>query len=202
VRTNALRRRDDPVISLPRVTEDVYAAVTGKPWVLAVRNHRSWQDGLWQFTGSGEYLGGDGGGGVGYGPAAAAGAALALKGTGKFAVAILGDGEFLMAPGALWTAATHKVPLLIVILNNRTWGNDEFHQREIAEQRGRPPENAHVGQRMTDPDIDIAAIAKGFGIWSTGPVREPAKLAAALKAAVAIVERGGIALVEVVTALD
>lgn len=195
-------RWDDAVVSLPRVTGEVHAALKGKDWVLAVRNHRSWQDGLFEFSGGGQYLGGDGGGGVGYGPAAAAGAALALKGTGKLPVAMIGDGDFLMAPGALWSAARHKAPLLMVILNNRTWGNDELHQREVAEQRQRPLENAHVGQRMEDPAIDLAGMARSIGVWSHGPVTDPARLGAVLAEAVAVVADGGIAVVEVITSLD
>ena len=195
-------RWDDAVVSLPRVTGEVHAALKGKDWVLAVRNHRSWQDGLFEFSGGGQYLGGDGGGGVGYGPAAAAGAALALKGTGKLPVAMIGDGDFLMAPGALWSAARHKAPLLMVILNNRTWGNDELHQREVAEQRQRPIENAHVGQRMEDPAIDLAGMARSIGVWSHGPVTDPARLGAVLAEAVAVVADGGIAVVEVITSLD
>jgi acetolactate synthase-1/2/3 large subunit len=188
--------------TLARVTHEVYEAVKAYDWVLTVRNHRSWQEGFWPIDTAGRYLGGDGGGGVGYGPAAAAGAALALKGTGKLPVAMIGDGDFLMAPGAIWSAANHGAPLLVVILNNRTWGNDELHQIEVAEQRGRAVENAHIGQRMADPDIAVAAIAKGMGAWTRGPIDKPEDLAAALAEAVDVVRAGGVAVVEVLTQLQ
>jgi len=196
------KRWEDQHISLPRITGEVYEAIKAEDWTLVVRNHRSWQDGIFEFTGAGQYLGGDGGGGVGYGPAAAAGAALALKGTGKIPVAMLGDGDFVMASGALWSAAAHKAPLLLVILNNRTWGNDELHQREVAHQRNRPVENAHVGQRMEGPDIDLTNLARSYGVWSVGPISDPAELSKHLNEAVSIVRDGGIAVVEVLTALD
>lgn len=193
---------DDSPIALARVTHEVYQAVQGHDWLLTVRNHRSWQEGFWPIAESGQYLGGDGGGGVGYGPAAAVGAALAVKESGRLPVAMIGDGDFLMAPGALWTAAAHRTPLLMVILNNRSWGNDELHQIEVAEQRGRAVENAHVGQRMSDPDIAITQVARGMGAWVHGPIVNPSDLSKTLAEAVGVAAGGGVAVVEVITALQ
>ncbi|WP_161140584.1 thiamine pyrophosphate-binding protein [Propylenella binzhouense] len=188
-------------VSLERITHEVYQAVKDEDWTLVVRNHRTWVEGCWPFAGAGQYLGGDGGGGVGYGPGAAAGAALALKGTGKLPVAMIGDGDFMMAPGAIWSAAHHRVPLLMVILNNRSWGNDELHQREVAEHRGRAVANAHIGQRTYDPDADLAGVARSFGAWAKGPIFDPAEIAGALREAITEVKAGRVAVVEVVTAL-
>mgnify|MGYP003338150905 CR=1 FL=1 len=42
-----------------------------------------------------DYLGADGGGGVGAGPGLTVGAALALQGSGRLAVGLCGDGDFL-----------------------------------------------------------------------------------------------------------
>ena len=102
---------------------------------------------------------------MGYGPGGVVGAALALKDTGKMTVAILGDGDFTMNPCALWTACHYRLPLLIVLHNNTSFGNDEEHQIALAEQRGRPVENAWIGQRMVAPEPDYAAIARGYGAW-------------------------------------
>ena len=77
-------------------------------------------------------LGSDGGGGVGGGPGVSVGAALALKGTGRIPVAVCGDGDFLMGVTALWTAAHYRIPLLIVVANNRSFFNDELHQERVA----------------------------------------------------------------------
>ncbi len=194
-------RWSESPFALERVTHEVYQAVREEDWTLVVRNHRSWTEGYWPLDRSGRYLGGDGGGGVGYGPGAAVGAALALKGSGKLPVAMIGDGDFMMAPGAIWSAAHHRVPLLMVVLNNRSWGNDELHQREIAEQRRRPVANAHVGQRTYDPDADLAGVARSFGAWATGPIDDPERIAGALQEAVAAVKAGRTAVVEIVTAL-
>jgi len=39
---------------------------------------------------------------------------------------------------ALYTAAHHRLPLLTVMFNNRTYGNDEAHQEVVAKARARP----------------------------------------------------------------
>jgi acetolactate synthase-1/2/3 large subunit len=186
-----------PVI-VPRLTDAVYQAVKGKDYVLLGRSI-VFAEGLWQFDGAGRFLGASGGGGVGYGPGASVGAALALRDEGKFAVSILGDGDFVMYPGALWTAVHYRVPLLVVVNNNCTWGNDEQHQIEVAHHRGRPAENAWIGQRMPDPAIDFATVARGFGAWAEGPVTSPGELDAVLRRAVGEVEQGRVAVVDVRT---
>ena len=131
----------------------------------------------------------------------AGGAAIANRESGRFCVAMLGDGDYVMSAGALWSAVHYQAPLLMVINNNTTWGNDEKHQLEVAAERGRPQENAWIGQRMAGPTPDYAAIARGYGGWGEGPVTDPADLAAVFKRAVAEVERGNVALVDVRTAL-
>ena len=192
---------DSIPISTGRLTHELYQAVKDKPWMLPVRNHRSFPEALWEFTESGQYLGADGGGGVGYGPGAAVGAALAYKKQEKFPVAIMGDGDFQMGSGAIWTAVHYKIPLLLVINNNNSWGNDEFHQRNIARKRGRPVENAWIGQRMAEPATDYAAMVRSFGGWAEGPVEDPADLAEVFTRAVKEVEAGKVAVVDVRTAL-
>jgi len=141
------------------------------------------------------------GGGIGYGPGAMAGAAMACRDSGKFCVGLMGDGDFVMSAGAIWSAVHQRAPMLLVINNNTTWGNDEKHQMHVAEDRHRPLENAWIGQRMVDPDIDHATVARGYGAWAKGPIFDPAELAGVFKEAVAEVERGRVAVVEVRTQL-
>lgn len=192
---------DDSPIMPARLVSEVYDAVKDKNWLLAVRNQASFPEGIWQFSGAGEYLGHNGGGGVGYGPGAAVGAAIACRDSGRFCVALLGDGDYVMSASAIWSAVHYRAPLLVVINNNTTWGNDEKHQIEVAGDRRRPRENAWIGQRMVDPDINHAMTARSYGAWSAGPVTDPAELASALKQAVAEVENGSVAVVEVRTQL-
>ena len=104
------------------------------------------------------------------GPGISVGAALALKGSGRLPVSICGDGDFLMGVTALWTAAHYRIPLLLVVANNRSFYNDEVHQERVARMRNRPVENKWIGQRMTDPDIDLAALARAQGALGIGPI--------------------------------
>jgi acetolactate synthase-1/2/3 large subunit len=192
---------DDEPIAVARMMSALWDAVKDKDWLLTLRNGRSWYEGIWDFPGAGRFLGNNGGGGVGYGPGGVIGSALAARGQGKFCVSVLGDGDFTMNPAAIWTAAHYRIPNLIVLHNNTSFGNDEEHQIVLAEQRARPMENAWIGQRMAGPTPDYAAIARGYGGWGEGPVTDPADLAAVFKRAVAEVERGNVALVDVRTAL-
>ena len=192
---------DDRPITPARLVSEVWDAVKNKNWLLAVRNQSSFPEGIWEFGGAGQYLGHNGGGGVGYGPGAAVGAAIANRNSDRLCVSLLGDGDFVMAAGAIWSAVHYRAPILMIINNNTTWGNDEKHQIEVAGDRGRPVENAWIGQRMVNPDIDHAMTARSYGAWSAGPITDPNELAGVLKQAVAEVEKGSVAVIDVRTKL-
>jgi thiamine pyrophosphate-dependent acetolactate synthase large subunit-like protein len=144
-----------------------------------------------------DYLGADGGGGVGAGPGLTVGAALALRGSGRLVAGIMGDGDYLMGVTALWTATHYKLPCLMVVANNRSFYNDEMHQERVARERGRPVENKWIGQRIDEPDIDLAAMAKAQGAVGIGPVREISQLKSSLKEAIAHVKGGSVCVVDV-----
>jgi acetolactate synthase-1/2/3 large subunit len=148
-----------------------------------------------------DFLGSNGGGGVGSGPGMAVGAALALRDTapGRIPVAVLGDGDFMMGVNALWTASSQNIPMLLVVANNRSYYNDEEHQKHIAEHRGRPVENAPIGQRMEGPPVDLVGIAKAQG-WEGEAVTDIADVADALKRALASVQAGKHVVVDVLVA--
>jgi len=157
----------------------------------------SWNGAWWPFRHPLDYLGSDGGGGIGGGPGIAVGAALALKDSDRLPIAICGDGDFLMGVTALWTAAHYRIPLLIVVANNRSFFNDELHQERVARTRNRPVENRWIGQRMSDPEIDLAAMARAQGAEGFGPVTQSADLPEIFRNAIAAVENGSVAVVDV-----
>jgi thiamine pyrophosphate-dependent acetolactate synthase large subunit-like protein len=157
----------------------------------------SWNGASWHFRHPLDFLGSDGGGGVGGGPGISVGAALALKGSGRLPVAVCGDGDFLMGVTAIWTAAHYKIPLLIVVANNRSFFNDELHQERVARMRSRPVENRWIGQRISDPDIDIAAMARAQGAQGFGPVEKSSDLDAVFEQAIAAVDAGHVVVVDV-----
>lgn len=182
-------------LTIAGVAASLRRATPGRD-VTLIRVPLGWDGALWAFRHPLDYLGQDGGGGIGSGPGMAVGAALALRGSGRLPVAILGDGDTLMGLSALWTAAHYRVPLLVIVSNNRSFFNDEVHQERVAKERGRPVENKWVGQAIQDPDPDFATLAAGLGLRGWGPVSEEAALDAALAEAVALVEAGGAALVD------
>jgi thiamine pyrophosphate-dependent acetolactate synthase large subunit-like protein len=161
-----------------------------------VRLPLGWNGGAWHFRHPLDFLGNDGGAGIGSGPGMLVGAALALKGSGRLAVAVLGDGDFLMSASAFWTAAHYRIPLIAVIANNRSFYNDEVHQERMATLRERPVENKWIGQRIGDPDIDLAAIARAQGLVGVGPVRTPREVADAAREAVKLTRAGGSVVID------
>jgi thiamine pyrophosphate-dependent acetolactate synthase large subunit-like protein len=157
----------------------------------------SWNGAIWPFRHPLDYLGAEGGGGIGGGPGIAVGAALALKGSGRLPIAICGDGDFLMGVTALWTAVHYRMTLLLVVANNGSFYNDEVHQERVARVRGRPVENKWIGQRIADPEIDLAAMARAQGAIGLGPIVRGVDFAPAFADAIAAVDGGHVAVVDV-----
>jgi hypothetical protein len=154
----------------------------------------SWDGASWPFRHPLDFLGSDGGGGIGGGPGISVGATLALRGTGRLPVGICGDGDFLMGVTALWTAAHYRIPLLVVVANNQSFFNDEVHQERVARMRNRPIDNKWIGMRISDPDIDMAALAQAQGAQGFGPVHDAAELEGIFATAITAVRgRGGCA---------
>jgi thiamine pyrophosphate-dependent acetolactate synthase large subunit-like protein len=158
--------------ALNEATADVDVCLTSLPL--------GWPGEARHFSHPLDYIGGNGGGGVGAGPGITVGAALALKGSGRIPIGLIGDGDYLMGITALWTAAHYRLPCVMVVCNNRSFYNDEAHQERVARMRGRPVENKWIGQRINEPDIDLALLAVAQGAKGIGPVTDPAKLSGAI----------------------
>lgn len=157
---------------------------------------RGWPIDIWPFQNGLAYLGKDGGGGLGSGPGLSVGSALALQGMGRYAVSMLGDGDFCMGVTAIWTAVRHRIPLLVLINNNRSYFNDELHQETVARTRGREAKNRWIGLRMEDPTPDIAKLAEAQGAVGIGPVKSAAELKAAISKGVSVLKSGGVCVID------
>ena len=184
----------------PLSIDDLAAALrdaVGKRDVSLTHLPLGWSGASWQFRHPLDYIGFNGGGGVGAGPGISVGAALALRGSGRLPVGVLGDGDFLMGVTALWTAVHYRIPLLILVANNRSFYNDEIHQERMARMRKRPVENRWIGQRLTDPEIDLVGLARAQGCVGFGPIAAGPELGRALREAIAAVDRGAVAVVDV-----
>ena len=187
-------------LSLGFFAQELWEVVKGDDWVLGNGNLRGWVQRLWDFTSPHQDMTARGGGGLGQGLGHAVGVALANRDNGRLTINIQSDGDMLFTPSALWTAVHHRIPLLIVMLNNRTYGNDLGHQGTMAQVRGRPEENKTIGIDITDPNVDFAALARSFGAWAEGPIERPEDLKAALeRARKEVVENGRVALVDIYT---
>ena len=195
-------------ISVARMCTEVSLAITGTDWCfLGMDSNQSfWPSRYWPMEKHHHHLGNSGGYGLGYSLPAAVGAALANKKLGRITVAIIGDGDMLYTPGALWSAAGLELPLLIVVHNNRAYHQETMHLRRMSNFRSRrPTDNAAkgdfepVGTSIMSPNVDFAKLAQSMGVWSTGPIGEPNLLAGALKRAMDVVKSGAPALVDVLT---
>jgi thiamine pyrophosphate-dependent acetolactate synthase large subunit-like protein len=170
----------------------------GDQKICLMRVPLSWSGEMWELKHPLDYLGTDGGGGIGSGPGMSIGSALALKGTDRLPVAVIGDGDYMMGVNALWTAANARIPMLIVVCNNRSFFNDELHQERVARQRARPVENRWIGQRIGDPAPDLAMLARGQGLQGIGPIDNAVELEKVLIDALDAVKQGATMVVDVV----
>jgi thiamine pyrophosphate-dependent acetolactate synthase large subunit-like protein len=186
----------DKAVSI-RALAQVFNELTAGMDVCLSKLPLGWNGAYRHFRHPMDYLGADGGGGVGAGPGLTVGAALALKDTKRMVVGIMGDGDFLMGVTAIWTAAHYRVPCLMLVANNRSFYNDELHQERVAKERGRPVENKWIGQRIDEPDIDLAAMARAQGAVGIGPVKQLDELHAAVSEAINHVKNGQVCVVDV-----
>ena len=184
-------------IALSSLAAIVWDVIKDEPWLLTNGIANGWVKRLWNISRADQYMGKYSGGGLGYGMGASLGAALAYP--DRLCVNLQGDGDFLFTPTALWTAAHHKIPLLTIMLNNRSYYNSEEHNAKIAAHRARPVENAPQGTRIENPEVDFATMARSMGVFAEGPVTRSEDLAPALLRALEVVKQGKPALVDVLT---
>ena len=189
---------DAAPITTARLAAEMWSAIKNEKWALAVSDRVPWPRRLWPVTEYHQALGGNGGYGLGGYSPIALGAALANKDKGLITVTLQPDGDMLYAPGVLWTAAHHRIPLLWLMHNNRCYHQEIMHVQRMAAIHDRPQATARIGTEITAPDVDFAKIAQGMGVWAEGPVTDPTKLGAAIRRALAVVKDGKPALVDVV----
>jgi acetolactate synthase-1/2/3 large subunit len=198
--TDARAKASQKTVSTAFLAYELGEAIKKEDWILVNGSANGWARRLWDFTKPRQHLGTSGGAGLGYGMSASIGAALAMKGSGKLCVNIQADGDLLMTSSALWTAAKHKIPMLIVMHNNQSFYNSEEHGIEIAKFRKRPVENAGIGTHVSEPLVDYATVARGFGVHAEGLIEKPSEVRPAIERALKFVKEKNLpALVDVVS---
>jgi acetolactate synthase-1/2/3 large subunit len=191
---------DASPITTARMCAELYAQIKDEDWSLVgntIRN--SWPHKLWDFKNTYSWNGVSGGAGVGYNAPSSLGAALANKRHGRLTVTFNGDGDLMFVPNTLWTAAHHRIPILYIVHNNRAYHQEYMYLQAMAARHGRGIENTKIGTTITDPNVDYATVARGFGVHGEGPIIDPADLGPAFKRALAVVKSGQPALIDVVT---
>jgi thiamine pyrophosphate-dependent acetolactate synthase large subunit-like protein len=192
-------------ISTARLTMEVWAQIKNFDWSMvgSDRQMSNWASRLWPMEKHYHHLGGPGGYGVGYNLPASVGAALGNRSEGRFSMSFQPDGDMMYAPGVLWTAAHHQIPMLTVMHNNRGYHQEVMHVQRLSNRRNRVAslgkDPAPIGTGIANPDIEYAKLASSMGWWSAGPIKDPKDLSSALKRAVDVVKSGQPALVDVWT---
>src|ERR1700738_3176540 len=205
LKQNAALAWDASPISTARMAMEIWAEIKDLDWSLVSSSGigNTWPNQLWRMEKYHHWLGLSGGYGVGYGAPAAVGAALANRDLGRFSVNIQADGDLMYAPGVLWTAARHNIPLLTVMHNNRGYHQEVMHVQRLANFRDRiaylGKDLGPVGTSIQNPDIEYHKLAESMGWWAKGPIKDPAELGPAMKQAVAVVKSGQPALLNVWT---
>src|SRR5262249_29647375 len=192
---------DASPISTARLCAELWAQIKNEDWSL-VSNAAfvsRWPLRLWAFEKHYQYIGAEGGYGIGYNAPASVGAALANRKYGRFSVNINCDGDLMYAPGILWTAAHHRIPLLTIMHNNRAYHQEVMHVQIMADRHSRGIDRAGIGTAITDPNIDYAKLAQSMGVYAEGLISDPNDLGPALKRVVQVVKRGEPALLDVLT---
>ena len=192
---------DASPITTARLAAEVWAQIQKEDWSLVSQPNSvgAWPMRLWNFDRPYQFTGGSGGSGVGYLAPAAVGVALANRAHGRLTVNFQPDGDLMYAPGVLWTAAHHKIPLLNVMCNNRSYHQEVMHIQRLANRHNRGPERAWIGTIIDRPAIDYAQLAKSMGLYAEGPITNPNDVGPALARAIAVVKKGEPALIDVVT---
>src|SRR5688500_9549238 len=193
-RVNASYAWDASPASSDRLSAELWAQIKSEDWSLVSSYYSSdqtnWPRRLWNFDKSYQWLGHAGGGGIGYGAPASVGGALANRKHGRLSVAIQTDGDMMYAPGILWTAAHHKIPILSVMNNNRGYHQELMHVQKMCNARNRGVDRGIIGSELNNPNIDFAKLAQSMGVYAEGPITNPNDLGPALRRAIAVVKKG------------
>ncbi|OGO73487.1 MAG: hypothetical protein A3G84_04015 [Chloroflexi bacterium RIFCSPLOWO2_12_FULL_71_12] len=187
---------DASPMTAARLASEIWEAIRGEDYVLTAATLEDWALRLWDMERPDRHPGRSFGTATQIGTSLGVG--LAYRGTGKLVVDVQPDGDLLFDAAALWTAAHHRIPMLVVMYNNRAYYNDWEHQIRIAEHRGTPVENAYIGMDLMDPDPDFAMLARSFGWYAEGPITDPNAVRPALERALREVKAGRPALLDTI----
>jgi acetolactate synthase I/II/III large subunit len=192
---------DASPVSLARLCAELWPLIQKEDWSLVSWDGfvSSWPTRLWNFDKTYQYVGGRGAAGIGGGAPAAVGASLANRKHGRLSINIQTDGDLNYAPGILWTAAHHKIPMLTIMHNNRGYHAELMLVQQQANLHNRGADRAHIGTKLWEPNINYARMAEAYGLYGEGPITDPKDLRAAFQRGMERVKKGEPALIDVIT---
>jgi acetolactate synthase-1/2/3 large subunit len=192
---------DASPVSTARMAAELWAQIKNEDWSLVSNDRHSscWPSRLWKFDKHYQFIGAQGGGGVGYNAPASVGAALANRKHGRWSISIQDDGDFNYTPAVFWTAAHHSIPILSIMHNNRAYHEERMYIQLYGAKYDRGVDRSDIGTALIKPNIDYATVARGYGLYSEGPISDPKELGPAIRRGIERVKKGEPALIDVIT---
>jgi thiamine pyrophosphate-dependent acetolactate synthase large subunit-like protein len=178
-------------MSWERVSAEVDAAIEEDAIIVPELDYRSPFSWLNLDRGRKRLIGQTTGFALGWGIGAALGVKIARP--DQQVVCMVGDGALLFGQvEALWTAARYEVPVLIVVMNNRSYDNERNRIQNNSPLMSNQETRAlwrDVTCYLGKPEVDFAGLAGSFGIDGQR-VTTPAELRKALKRGTAAIREG------------
>ena len=184
-------------INHARISAELWKLIEKDKWVFA-GGSAGWPRRIWTMDRPGSVMGAGGAAALGTSLPKSVGSALAAKQEGGFGVSFNGDGDMLYVPTTVWTAVHHKIPMLVVVLDNGGYVGEGGHVSWTSEHRGRSTARADIAVDIKSPRIDLPSLAAAQGAYVEGPVEDGADLGPALERAYNVMkEQSTIAVVVV-----